>query len=85
MTESLPTPPIILKHLHRHRVPQPPHHLDGPVTLVTHHIHRPHIGKRHSGIVPPLLVTGKDQDRVAPILMVNQVLPVSVMLRGIRL
>lgn len=53
--QSLPTPSIILKHLHRHR----------PVALVTDHIHRPQIGKRHRDIVPLLLVTGKDQDRNA--------------------
>jgi len=81
----LPTPSIILKHLHRHRMPEPPDHLDRPVTLVTHHIHRPQISKRYRDIVPLFLVAGKDQDRVTPLLMVNQVLPVGVMLRGIRL
>ena len=64
-------------------MPQPPQHLDRLFTLITHHIHRPRIGKRHSDIVPSLLAAGKDQDRVTSLLMVNQVLPVGVMLRGI--
>jgi len=79
----LPTSPIILKHLHRHRMPEPPDHLDRPVALVTHHIHRPQIGKRHRDIVAPFLVAGKDQNRVTPLLMVNHVLPIGVMLGGI--
>ncbi len=66
-------------------MPEPPHHLDRPIALVTHHIHRPQIGKRHRDIVSLFLVTGKNQDRVTPLLMVNKVLPVSVMLRRIRL
>lgn len=66
-------------------MPQPPHYLDRPLALVTHHIHRPQIGKRHRDIVPLFLIAGKDQNRVTPLLMVDQVLPVSVVLRRIRL
>ena len=66
-------------------LPAPPDHLDRPVTLVTDHIHRSQIGKRHRDVVALFLIAGKDQDRVTPLLVMNQVLPVGVMLRGIGL
>lgn len=77
----LPTSSIILRHHHRHLMPQPPDHLELPVTLVSDHTHRPQIDKWHRDVVPLFLVAGKDQNGITPLIMTNQILPVSVMLR----
>lgn len=69
-----PTPPIFLKHYHRHRIPQLPDHFYRPFALKADSLTWAEIGERNRAVVAPFLVAGKKENGVTPRCVVYEVL-----------
>lgn len=70
-----PTPLIFFKHLRRHRIPQLPHHLDKPFTLIDEVLDRPQKHNRDNAAVLSFSIQGKYQDGLSQDAVMQQILP----------
>ena len=82
---ELSTAPVFLKDVSRHRVMKAPDYFDGSLTLVTDTISRTQICEGGCDAISPLRSTDKDEDCIAPLHMMYQVLSCVAILCRVRL
>ena len=75
----------VLEHFGWHGVVEMPEHLDRAFAFVAHIIGLAEVGKGKREIVLPLLFSGKNQDSVTPVGMIDQILSCGACLRSIGL
>lgn len=78
-----PTFAAVFEHFGWHGVVEPPDHLDRAFAFVAYIIGLAEVGEGKREIVLPLLFSGKNQNSVTPVGMIDQILSCGACLRGI--